>query len=182
MIEIVPWQSLAEPETVKAAIERIFFAASGTQVFASEAARSVFCERWLGRYLDHDPGHVFVARAGSGQIVGYLVGSCDDPARTQRFADIGFFAQFSQLTRAYPAHLHVNLDANARAGGIGSALVEAFCQQVAAAGLPGVHVVTGRGVRNVGFYERLAFVERGAATFNGREIVFLGRELAGQRL
>jgi hypothetical protein len=40
-----------------------------------------------------------------------------------------------------------------------------------------MHVVTGKGMRNVGFYTRLGFTERAAADWNGRTILFLGREL-----
>ena len=40
-----------------------------------------------------------------------------------------------------------------------------------------MHAVTGKGMRNVGFYTRCGFVERATAQWNGREIVFLGREL-----
>lgn len=178
MTQIVCLSSLADRPDAYASIERIFFAASGTKTFASEEARDAFRERWLGRYLVHDAGHVFVALDGARRIVGYLVGCLDDPARTERFGDIGFFAGFAPLTARYPAHLHVNLDEAARGAGIGGLLVEAFCEQVVAAGLPGVHVVTGKGVRNVGFYERLKFFERGSAAFNGHEVVFLGRDLS----
>lgn len=163
-------------------IERIFFAASGTQTFATEGARSAFRERWLGCYLTHDPQHVFVAwddaTVGPAAVVGYLVGCLDDPALTARFASIGYFRTFAPLTARYPAHLHVNLDARVRGAGVGGRLVEAFCDDVRAAGLPGVHVVTGQGVRNVRFYERLGFLERGGGTFNGHSVVFLGRDLS----
>jgi len=37
--------------------------------------------------------------------------------------------------------------------------------------------VTGKGQRNIGFYARCGFTERAGAVWNGREIVFLGREL-----
>jgi hypothetical protein len=40
-----------------------------------------------------------------------------------------------------------------------------------------MHAVTGKGMRNVGFYVRCGFTERATALSNGREIVFLGREL-----
>ena len=175
MTNIVRLTALRDRAGAESAIERIFFAASGTTAFASVEARLAFRERWLGRYLVHDAGQVFVALDGAGQIVGYLVGCLDDPARTARFSDIGYFAEFAELTERYPAHLHVNLDAAARGGGIGSLLVEAFCEQVVAAKLPGVHVVTGAGARNASFYQRLGFLECGAATFSGHKVVFLGR-------
>jgi len=174
-MDIVRWDG---SPVARDGIETIFFEASGTKDFASADARDAFLERWLGRYLIHDPSHVFMAIDGQGAVAGYLVGCLDDPARTPRFSDIGYFAEFAHLTARYPAHLHVNLAARTRGAGVGSRLVEAFCEQLQAAGLLGVHVVTGQGVRNVGFYERLGFFERGVAAFNGHGIVFLGRDLA----
>ena len=41
----------------------------------------------------------------------------------------------------------------------------------------GVHVVTARGMRNIRFYERVGFQERGHVLWNGRELVFLARPL-----
>jgi hypothetical protein len=43
--------------------------------------------------------------------------------------------------------------------------------------LPGVHVVTGRHQRNVGFYHRLGFLERGHSTRGTTDVVFLARRL-----
>jgi GNAT superfamily N-acetyltransferase len=178
MIDVRRLADVVDRGAAEREIERIFFAASGTQSFADEAARAVFRERWLGRYLAHDADKVFVALDGGGTVVGYLVGSFDDPAQTARFSDIGYFAELAHVTARYPAHLHVNLDERVRGAGVGSRLVEAFCAEASAAKMPGVHIVTGRGLRNVAFYQRLGFRERGAAVSNGRDVVMLCRELA----
>ncbi|MFX7804522.1 hypothetical protein ABTK17_19850, partial [Acinetobacter baumannii] len=66
-----------------------------------------------------------------------------------------------------------------RGSGVGSDLVRAFVATVEAARLPGVHVVTGRGARNVGFYNRLGFLERAGVTFRGHPLVFLARDTSG---
>ena len=176
-MRIAKWSELPDRDAATTAIDKIFFAASATQTFADDATRAAFRERWLGRYFTHDPQRVFVAIAENGAIVGYLVGSFDDPAKAARFSDLAFFADFAQLTARYPAQLHVNLDASARGGGIGGLLVEAFVAEVCHAGVPGVHVVTGQGVRNVGFYTRLGFIERGTRTAHGKTVVFLGRDV-----
>ena len=176
MTTIKPWADVVSAEAM-AAVERIFFSASGTQAFASEEARAAFKERWFERYLLHDAAHGFVAVGDGGAIEGYLVGSLDDPARTPRFGDIEYFTFFSEITARYPAHLHVNLDARARSQGTGSALVEAFCDHAQAAGSRGVHVVTGKYARNTGFYERLGFYERGTTKSAGHAIVLLARDL-----
>lgn len=179
-VRIVRLMDEPDRAAAEAAIEAIFFAASNTQTFDSLATRAAFRERWLGRYLRSDSQHVLLAcQEASGAIVGYLTGCFDDPARAVRFADIGFYAQFAHLTERYPAHLHVNLDVAARSAGIGSKLVAAFVADVARAGLAGVHVVTGRGARNVSFYERAGFHERGIAASGGREVILLGRDTLG---
>jgi len=168
------------------AIERIFFEAAGVRTFATETERAEFRERWLGRYLTHDRALTHVAIvdpaqhgevSGSPDILGYVVGSHDDPARTLRFADIPYFVDLAAVTARYPAHLHINLTESARNHGVGGILIEAFVGDVAAAGLPGVHVVTGARSRNVGFYNRLGFLERATATFNDNPVVLLGRDV-----
>lgn len=159
------------------ALDDIFFASSNTQSFASPQARAGFRERWLGRYLTYDPQWAYVALTPEGAVAGYLAGCVEDPARTPRFADIGYFGTFATLTARYPAHLHINLGDRYRSGGIGSALVARFCADAADAGALGVHVVTSRGARNVRFYERNGFREAGAMGEGPKEVVFLAKAL-----
>lgn len=165
-------------EGLHRALDRIFFAASNTQSFASVGAREQFRERWLGRYLTHDPQWTYLALAGEGEVTGYLAGCLEDPARAQRFSDIGYFGCFAALTARYPAHLHINLADRYRSGGIGSALVTRFCADAARAGAPGVHVVTSRGARNVRFYAKNGFREAGAMGEGSKEVVFLAKGLS----
>ena len=176
-VVIESYLAVADREHLIAGLDAIFFEASNTQSFASDDARAAFRMRWLGRYLDHDARWAYVACTPSGAIAGYLVGSLDDPAVTQRFSDIATVAQFKDVTRRYPAHLHVNLAAEFRSYGLGARLVEHFLRDAKAAGAPGVHVVTSRGARNVAFYNRLGFAERGAADQGAREVVLLARAL-----
>ncbi len=172
-VDIHRFAELTPTPALIAGIDDVFFAASNTQSFASDAARAVFRERWLGRYLEHDPQYVYLALSSGGEVAGYLVGSVSDPARTSRFADIGYFQTFRDLTARYPAHLHVNLAGPYRGHGVGGALIERFVADARQAGAPGVHVVTSRGARNVTFYERAGFVEAGATGDGASEVVFL---------
>jgi GNAT superfamily N-acetyltransferase len=172
------WSDIADPERLLAQIDAIFFEASATKAFADEETARAFRERWLGRYLAHDPQWAYLALAADGTVAGYLVGSLDDPAKTPRFSDIAYFRDFAGLTSDYPAHFHVNLAPEYRGHGVGAALVEAFAADAARAGARGMHVVTGAGMRNIAFYERNGFRELGRASANGREVVFLARSLA----
>lgn len=170
-------QTAQGAQSLHGALDEIFFASSNTKSFATDIARAQFRERWLGRYLTHDPQWTYLALTDVGDVAGYLAGCLDDPARTPRFADIGYFAEFATLTARYPAHLHINLAERFRNGGIGSALIARFCADAARAGAAGVHVVTSRGARNVGFYARNGFAEVGAQGSGGKEVVFLAKEL-----
>jgi GNAT superfamily N-acetyltransferase len=105
----------------------------------------------------------------------------EDPAGQERFGDIGYFrGEFRTLCRRYPAHLHINLAPAFRNRGIGARLIAAFADRAAAAGAPGMHVVTARDARNVRFYARCGFAELGTACWNGREVAFLGKPLGLQ--
>jgi GNAT superfamily N-acetyltransferase len=179
-VEICRWDGLApgpEQERRIAELDRVFFTSSARQSFESPEAKVAFRERWLGRYLSHFPQHALLAVAASGQIVGYVIGSLEDPARDPLFADLPFLSAFGALTARYPAQLHVNLDEAWRGQGIGARLVGAFAEHARASGASGVHVVTLRGMRNVGFYTANDFLERGATVIDGREMLFLGRDL-----
>jgi GNAT superfamily N-acetyltransferase len=159
-----------------AQVEAIFFEASG-RAFAPGPEREAFRERWLGRYLGGGSDAVLLALEED-TVAGYLVGAVEDPAGQARFADIGYFrTDFAALCRAFPAHLHINLAPAFRNMGLGARLIEAFAAHAAAAGAPGMHVVTAEGARNVRFYLRCGFAARGAALWNGRQVVFLGRAL-----
>ncbi len=176
-IEIRRYTDVAGIAGLGAQLDAIFFQSSNTQSFESDAKRARFRERWLGRYLTHYPQWAYVALADENRVAGYLAGCLDDPALTELFSDNAHFKIFKDLTRRFPAHLHVNLGADDRGGGVGSRLVQRFCDDAWKAGSPGVHVMTGRQARNVGFYARNGFSELGFAGDGASEVVFLGREL-----
>lgn len=178
-VSIVAYDALEE--TRRAALEhdidRIFFAASSVQGFRDAAHRAAFRHLWLGRYLVEEPGEAFIALC-DGDVCGYLVGSLVDPAPRAAFAELDYFQAFAAETARFPAHLHVNVDDGARGRGLGARLVERFMAHARARGIAGVHIVTGAGMRNVRFYDRLDFREVARAPRNGGTVVMLARELA----
>lgn len=175
-ITIRRYLDVAPTPEVVSGIDRIFFESSNTKSFDSEDTRAAFRERWLGRYLTHDPEFAYLALAADGAVAGYLVGSIEDPAATARFADIGYFAALSEHTKRFPAHLHVNVDPAFRNHGLGGHLIDRFVADARAAGAPGGHVVTSEGAANIGFYNRNGFSEVARAGKDGR-LVFLARTL-----
>lgn len=157
-------------------IEEVFFSSSNVQSFTDGDDRLRFRERWLGRYLTHFPEWALIARSDDG-VAGYLVGADIDPARSPHFADIEYFAAFAALTATFPAHLHVNVAERYRGSGLGSRLIETFVDRLRREGSPGVHVITGKGARNVEFYMRNGFVELGTTGAPPRELSLLARAL-----
>jgi GNAT superfamily N-acetyltransferase len=164
-----------------AQLDAIFFEASGRS-FPSAREGAAFRERWLGRYLEGGTDVVLLALDPTGAVAGYLVGALQDPAGQPRFADIDYFrGGFRGLCRRYPAHLHINLAPAARGRGLGARLIGVFAARAAAGGAPGMHVVTARSARNVGFYLRCGFAELGSTCWHSREVLFLGRALDCER-
>ena len=176
-IRLVRFSDLAHTAELAAGIDAVFFEASNTKTFASDAERAAFRDRWLGRYLAHDAAFARLALDSSGNVAGYVVGAIDDPALAPRFADIGYFKSFAELTRRFPAHLHVNVAPAHRGRGLGARLVGHFCDDARVAGAKGVHVVTSRDARNVGFYRGIGFTEQAAAGEGAASVVFLARPL-----
>lgn len=179
-VEIRRWDALASSarrDRLIRELDHIFFSSSARQTFADAAEKAAFRERWLGRYLLHHPQQALVALDPEGRAIGYVIGSLDDPARDPLFADIAALQHFRALTARYPAQLHINVDADWRGRGVGAELITAFSDMARAAGAPGVHAITARGMRNVGFYLAHGFLERGAAVIEEHEILFLGRDL-----
>jgi GNAT superfamily N-acetyltransferase len=176
-IRIARWDQLTGRADLLPGLDAIFFEASATKTFASDEARLVFRERWLGRYLTHFPQYAFLALAPGPVVRGYVVGSVEDPNKLEIFRDIAHFASFRALTRKYPAQLHINIAPDWRSRGLGARLIDTFCAAARGAGAPGVHVVTARGMRNVRFYEAIGFVEAGQTSVDGRELLFLARSL-----
>jgi GNAT superfamily N-acetyltransferase len=65
------------------------------------------------------------------------------------------------LTRDFPGHLHVNVDARLRGRGAGQRLLEAFLADLSSAGVRGVHLLCGP--KPLAFYERAGFRELAVA-------------------
>lgn len=156
-------------------IDAIFFEASNTKSFESDAARSAFRERWLRRYLRDDPQFAYLAMSISGDVVGYLVGTIEDPASSRSMENAT--SAFHEATKRYPAHLHVNVAPAYRSSGVGGSLIDTFVADARRAGAAGVHVITSAASANVRFYNRNGFQEI-ARSGPADALVFLARALA----
>jgi GNAT superfamily N-acetyltransferase len=174
-MRIAPLKGLPDWRELLPQAEEIFFSSSAVKSFADEAHRARFRERWFGRYLDRYPESFLVALDANGAAIGYLAGCLEDPRKTPLFADLAYYGAFGPLCDTYPAHLHINVAEAARSKGVGAALIEAFAAQVARAGLPGLHLVTDQGNRNVRFYEKNGFKVLATTLSHNIPVVFMGR-------
>ena len=179
-LRIRVYADLAAPEPFRRQIEEILLASANPRRVADAPARAAFLARWLAPYLEAYPEHLLLALDAQREteVLGVLNG-CLDSAGAVVFRDLHpHYRLFADLYGEFPAHLHVNCHPGHRGRGVGSRLVQAFVARCRAAGLPGVHLVTAPGARNVAFYRRNGFTEAVERAEAGRSYLFLGQRLA----
>ncbi len=179
-LRIRAYSDLEAPQALRSQIEEILLVSANPRRVADEASRAAFLDRWLTPYLEAYPEQLLLALEGAedGRVLGVLNG-CLDSAGATVFRDLHpYYGLFADLYEDYPAHFHVNCHPAHRSRGVGSRLVQAFVALCRDAGLPGVHLVTAPGLRNVGFYRRNGFADAVERSEAGRRYLFLGRQLA----
>jgi GNAT superfamily N-acetyltransferase len=73
-----------------------------------------------------------------------------------------------RLPRHYPAHLHMNVDADFRRAGVGARLMASFVADLRQQRVPGVHLFCGP--RPVPFYTRAGFNELAVSSVRGHPV------------
>ncbi len=142
---------------------------------------SLLADVYATPYL-HGPGGFCLVEDDRGRVVGYVLGTEDTVAFQEWFVrtwwpsvrdrhpaanDAGAALvraaedparMLGPAVASYPAHVHIDLLAEAQGRGAGRALIDAMLAHLAARGVTGVHLVAERA--NVGaqaFYERVGF-------------------------
>lgn len=155
-------------------LKEIFFESSSKKEFKDEAERETFYQKYLGFYLTHYPEWVWIAKGS--RVLGYVVGApvTNDP----RLRELQPHLQtFHQYFKDYPAHLHINLHAEARGMGLGSKLLQEMVIKLQQAKITGLHIMTGPDSRNKSFYQRLGFDFEVTLNFLGSSILFMGKRI-----
>jgi GNAT superfamily N-acetyltransferase len=84
-----------------------------------------------------------------------------------------------QIAAAFPAHLHMNVDADYRHGGVGTRLMMQYVDDLQRVQIPGVHLFCG-GVP-VPFYTRMGFCELAVTPVRGQNVHAMGLSLSSLR-
>ena len=168
-LTIRPYQPEDRPALMRIAADTAFF---GAAIEAYMEDRNVFLDAFYAYYTDLEPEHAWVACAdGSvvGFLTGCMDGHVHEQKYRRtilpglignllrgkyRFGkrSLGYMAgllggllrgEFTQVDQeAYPAHLHINVDAAWRGQGLGQQLMETYLQQLRGLGVPGVYLET----------------------------------------
>ena len=149
-------------------------------------------------YVTLEPEVARILDDGSGQAVGYIVGTVNTPEFVRRYReewmpaiagryaddqderDKGLLATHHRPERmlvpelaGYPAHLHIDLLAEWQGRGQGRALMTSFLNGLHAAGVPKVHLsMSPANLSARAFYERLGFTPIPVPA--ERQVLYLG--------
>lgn len=164
-----------EREDIILQVRFIFYTSSSLKEFSSPVRKAAFFKRWCGDYLTSFPEYFFIMREDK-KVLGYLTG-CLDSITALSLLEIPGYSHYSDLFQTYPAHFHINFHPDCRGRGLGSQLVETFCDELIDLNIKGVHLVTSRGAKNIIFYRRLGFTNEFPRDFNEMTLLFMGRIL-----
>lgn len=138
--------------------------------------RAVF-RRWTDYYRHQEIEQILLYRQADRTIAGYLMGCLNSCGAEPLYRDISSYRLFDCYFERFPAHFHVNCHPAHRGQGVETALVQAFLEACRTASLPGAHLVTAAGARNVAFYRRLGFEPLDQRDFEGIRRLLLGLRL-----
>lgn len=156
-------------------VKFIFYVSSSLKEFSSKERKQAFFKRWCGDYLSLYPEQFFIMKEDK-KILGYVSG-CMNSISAEGLLEVPGFSLFNDLFPSYPAHFHINFHPDCRGRGLGGKLVHAYCDDISNKGIAGVHIVTSPEALNVTFYQRLGFSHEVKREFNGKALLFMGKDL-----
>jgi ribosomal protein S18 acetylase RimI-like enzyme len=169
-----------EPKPALLAIRDIFYVSSARQHFSSPEEKIEFFEKWTRYYITEQPELIFLAVEDDAKVLGYLMGCADSKAALPYYEErLKSYAVFADQFEKYPAHLHINFRPEARGQGIGSKLIEHFCEKLVQDDVRGVHIVTSPDADNRRFYSKNKFAFELKRRWREVDLLFMGRDLSG---
>ncbi|MGE3974002.1 MAG: GNAT family N-acetyltransferase [Bdellovibrionales bacterium] len=178
MIQV--WSEIpsAQRASLEKQLEEIFFLSSVKTQFSSPEEKKNFFHKWTEYYFQSEPQHIYLAIDDQGQLLGYLMGCVSSYGASEFYEKRNpGYALFQDLFDSYPAHLHINCHPRSRGQGAGKKLVEHFVKELALAKIPGLHIVTASGARNVQFYRNCGFDFEEQRLLNKVPLLFMGRKI-----
>lgn len=152
----------------------IFFESSEKKEFASVEERVRFLVKYLGVYVQSYPDLCLIAIQNN-KILGYCCGM--PQTLPELYELVPHLEVFEDLYEIYPSHLHINCHSSARGMGVGTLLITEFENMMREEGMPGVHIITSPGARNVNFYKKLHYTFEAKRNDKGTDLLFLGKAL-----
>lgn len=162
-------------ENIISQVREIFYDTSSKKKFTSEEEKDYFFQTWVGPYLKYYRNEVLIALEDD-HVLGYLTG-CSDTKRGMTLFSLSGMEEFKEYFDKFPAHLHINCDQAARGKGVGSKLVEAYCQFLNKLSKSGVHIVTSPNAKNISFYKKLNFSTQSLYEKGDINLLFMGKAL-----
>ncbi|MCR9203133.1 MAG: GNAT family N-acetyltransferase [Halobacteriovoraceae bacterium] len=174
-MEINNWDHLSEKTKghLLKEVKEVFFESSSVINFSSNEEKELFYQKWLGEYIDQFGEYFFVATEGN-TFLGYIIGCPDSLGHPELKQPL---VGLEEDYLSFPAHLHINCHHRSRGKGIGGILLKALENQCRARGLKGLHLITKKGEKNVGFYLKNGYGEIRSKTVNDVELLLLGKNL-----
>lgn len=176
IIKLIDIKSSEIREHVVDQIKSIFYMSSSLKEFSSEEKKKAFFKRWCGDYIEHYPDEFFLMMEGD-QLKGYLSG-CLNSKSAALILEVPGYNIFSDLFDQFPAHLHINFHSSCRGRGLGTLLIEKFCDELKLKGMAGVHLVTSPGAANISFYLRSGFSHEVQRERGPMRLLFMGKYLS----
>ncbi len=175
-MQVVPLSRLASPPNSE--IRSIFFKCTGRTHFASEHEKDSFFQRWTGPYREQFKEEILLALNSEGHLMAYLMGCGNSESATDVIAQgLPSFLLFKDLFKDFPAHLHINCDPQFQGQGVGSHLIDAYCDTLREKRVGGVHIVTSPEADNVMFYKKKGFEFQQTGRWKQMALLFMGKPL-----
>lgn len=175
MITIETFFETLDQDSELKSIEDIFFEATSKKEFTSPEHKASFFKRWCGDYLHFYPEQ-FLLMKEEGKLLGYLSG-CQNSREALLKLNVPGHAVYQDLFDNFPAHLHINFHHSCRGRGLGSDLINAYCEKLLRQSVKGLHLITSPEAKNVSFYHRLGFLHQVQREYNGMQTLFMGKLL-----
>jgi GNAT superfamily N-acetyltransferase len=170
-LKIVKIDDLSNDELSE--VIKIFFQTASVHSFASSEDKELFMYRYFGYYQEHFASLFYIAIVDD-KPVGYLCGSLTSFTDNDLLKLQPQIEFFEESCKAYPAHLHININPEFHGRGIGQQLVANFVSYLEGKEVSGLHIITTPKARNVKFYQRCGFDFEIVKLVNQTELLFMG--------